>query len=57
LNFIPDKHSPFGFFKVKGSIDDYEIKRFNLLPAVKGDDRIAKKLNRFMKNLKYYDKS
>ena len=36
----PDKHSPFGFFKVKGSIDGYEIKPFHLLPAVKGDDRL-----------------
>ena len=23
----PDKHSPFGFFKVRGSIDGYEIKQ------------------------------
>ena len=36
----PDKHSPFGFLKVRGSIDGYEIKHFNLLPAVKGDDRL-----------------
>ena len=36
----PDKHSPFGFMKVKGSIDGYEIKHFHLLPSVKGDDRL-----------------
>ena len=36
----PDKHSSFGFLKVRGSIDDYEIKHFNLLPSVKGDDRL-----------------
>ena len=36
----PDKHSPFGFLKVKGSIDGYEIKNYHLLPAVKGDDRL-----------------
>ena len=36
----PDKHTPFGFMKVKGSIDGYEIKNFHLLPAVKGDDRL-----------------
>ena len=36
----PDKHSPFGFMKVKGSIDGYEIKNFHLLPSVKGDDRL-----------------
>ena len=28
------------FLKVRGSIDGYEIKHFNLLPAVKGDDRL-----------------
>ena len=26
--------------KVKGSIDGYEIKKFHLLPSVKGDDRL-----------------
>jgi len=36
----PDKHSPFGFMKVKGSIDGYELKNFHLLPSVKGDDRL-----------------
>ena len=36
----PDKHSPFGFMKVKGSIDGYELKKHNLLPSVKGDDRL-----------------
>ena len=36
----PDKHTPFGFMKVKGSIDGYEIKNFHLLPSVKGDDRL-----------------
>ena len=36
----PDKHSHFGWVKVKGSIDGYEIKNYHLLPSVKGDDRL-----------------
>ena len=37
---LPDKHSPFGWVKVKGSIDGYEIKNYHLLPTVKGDNRL-----------------
>jgi len=36
----PDKHSPFGWVRVKGSIDGYEIKNYNLQPTVKGDGRL-----------------
>jgi Uncharacterized protein conserved in bacteria len=36
----PDKHSPFGWVRVKGSIDGYEIKNYHLLPTVKGDNRL-----------------
>ena len=36
----PDKHSPFGWVKVKGSIDGYEISNYHLLPTVKGDNRL-----------------
>ena len=34
----PDKHAHFGWVRVKGSIDGYEIKRYHLLPTEKGDD-------------------
>ena len=37
---LPDKHSPFGWVKVKGSIDGYEIKDYRLQPTVKGDNRL-----------------
>ena len=37
---LPDKHSPFGWVKVKGSIDGYEIKNYHLLPTVHGDNRL-----------------
>ena len=37
---LPDKHSHFGWVKVKGSIDGYEIKNYHLLPTVKGDNRL-----------------
>ena len=37
---LPDKHSPFGWVKVKGSIDGYEFKNYRLLPAEKGDNRL-----------------
>ena len=36
----PDKHSPFGWVKVKGSIDGYEIKDYRLQPTIKGDNRL-----------------
>ena len=31
-----DKHSPFGWVKVKGSIDGYEISTYHLMPSGKG---------------------
>ena len=31
-----DKHSPFGWVKVKGSIDGYEISKYHLMPSGKG---------------------
>jgi len=37
---LPDKHAPFGWVKVKGSIDGYEIKNYNLQPTEKGDNRL-----------------
>ena len=37
---LPDKHSRFGWVKVKGSIDGYEIKDYHLLPTVHGDNRL-----------------
>ena len=37
---LPDKHSPFGWVKVKGSIDGYEIKDYRLQPTVHGDNRL-----------------
>jgi hypothetical protein len=32
----PDKKSPFGWVKVKGSIDGFEISKFHLMPSGKG---------------------
>lgn len=32
-----DKHSPFGWVKVKGSIDGYEIKKHHLMPMGNGE--------------------
>ena len=37
---LPDKKAPFGWVKVKGSIDSYEIKNYHLMPTVKGDNRL-----------------
>ena len=37
---LPDKHSPFGWVKVKGSIDGYKIKNYRLQPTIKGDNRL-----------------
>ena len=37
---LPDKHAPFGWVKVKGSIDGYEIKNYHLMPTEKGDNRL-----------------
>ena len=36
----PDKHSPFGWVKVKGSIDGYEFNNYRLMPTVHGDNRL-----------------
>jgi hypothetical protein len=33
---IKDKHAPFGWVKVKGSIDGYEIKKIRLMPMGEG---------------------
>jgi hypothetical protein len=33
---IQDKHSPFGWVKVKGSIDNYEFKNYRLMPMGNG---------------------
>ena len=37
---LPDKHSHFGWVKIKGSIDGYEIKNYHLMPTVHGDNRL-----------------
>jgi hypothetical protein len=33
---LQDKHTAFGWFKVKGSIDDYELKNYKLMPMGNG---------------------
>ena len=33
---LPDKKSPFGWVKVKGSIDGFEISNYHLMPSGKG---------------------
>ncbi|NOU20081.1 MAG: DUF1905 domain-containing protein [Bacteroidales bacterium] len=33
---LQDKHSPFGWVKVKGSIDNYEFKNYHLMPMGNG---------------------
>jgi len=33
---LPDKHSPFGWVKVKGSIDGFEISQYRLMPLGNG---------------------
>jgi hypothetical protein len=33
---LPDKKSPYGWVKVKGSIDGYEISKYHLMPSGKG---------------------
>ncbi|KOY87927.1 hypothetical protein AD998_18885 [bacterium 336/3] len=33
---LQNKHTPFGWVRVKGFIDDYEIKGYNLMPMGKG---------------------
>jgi Uncharacterized protein conserved in bacteria len=37
---LPDKHSPFGWVKVKGSIDGYEIKDYHLMPTEHRDNKL-----------------
>ncbi len=37
---LPDKNAPFGWVKVKGSIDGYEISNYHLLPTVKGTGQV-----------------
>ena len=32
----PDKHSPFGWVRVRGTIDDFEIKHYHLMPMGNG---------------------
>jgi len=41
----PDKHTPFGFLKVKGSIDGFEIKKYHLLPLGNGNLILAVKVD------------
>ena len=33
----PDKNAPFGFVKVRGSIDGFEISKYHLMPSGKGE--------------------
>lgn len=37
---LPDKHAPFGWVKVKGSIDGYEISDYHLMPTVTGTGQL-----------------
>ena len=39
----PDKHAPFGWVKVKGSIDGFEIKKYHLMPFGNGKLGLAVK--------------
>lgn len=34
---LPDKNAPFGWVKVKGFIDDFEIKKYHLMPFGNGE--------------------
>jgi hypothetical protein len=34
---LPDKNAPFGWVKVKGSIDGFEIKKYHLMPFGNGE--------------------
>jgi len=49
---LPDKKSPFGWVKVKGSIDGFEISKYHLMPSGKGTlmlfvkSEIRKKINK-----------
>lgn len=63
---LQDKKAPFGWVKVKGTIDSYEIKNYHLMPMgngqlflpVKADIRkkIGKKAGDFVKVVLYPDK-
>ena len=33
---LPDKNAPFGWVKVRGSIDGFEIRKYHLMPSGKG---------------------
>lgn len=35
-DILPDKHAPFGWVRVRGTIDDYEIKNYHLMPMGNG---------------------
>jgi hypothetical protein len=35
-NILPDKYSPFGWVRVRGTIDDLEIKNYQLMPMGNG---------------------
>ncbi len=37
---LPDKNAPFGWVKVKGSIDGFEISNYHLMPTVKGTGQV-----------------
>ena len=41
----PDKHSHFGWVKVKGSIDGFEISKFRLMPAHAGSGQLLLSVN------------
>ena len=41
----PDKHSPFGWVKVRGSIDGYGISKFRLMPAHAGSGQLLLSVN------------
>ena len=34
---LQDKHSPFGWVRVRGSIDNFEIKNYHLMPMGNGN--------------------
>ena len=64
---LQDKHSPFGWVKVKGNIDDYEFKNYKLMPMGNGQlflpvkseirKRIGKKEGDWVTVILYADKS
>lgn len=64
---MQDKHAPFGWVKVRGSIDDYELKNFKLMPMGNGRlflpvkkeirNKIGKKVGDWVKVVLYPDNS